>query len=542
MQPAWTQPAICTPGGYTMSSDFPTVNPLQSQATGLQSAVLLKLAPAGNALVYSTYLGGRASTSVTNLALDSAGAVWAKGFTTSPDFPVAKPLFTNNADNGDASKVIVLKLAPGGNTLEFSTVVPGSGNGFGIALDAAGAAYVAGSAYSADFPVKNPFQSTYGGNGDMFLLKIAPDAVVPVVSSLSASPSQLRFTGIAGGTPPAAQTVTVQAAAGVAPVGFTTTVSTADGTAWLTATPASALAPGPVTVSVAIGNLAVGTHTGTVRLTPADHSPAVDVTVTLVVQTTPPVLQSLTPTTIATGSPDTDVTVTGSGFLPGCTAAIGLMNVGPLPVKATYLNASKVSVTVPAVYLMLANTVSVTVSNPDSAASNALNVTVGAPVPFVSADRIYNAASERSAPVAPGTIVTIYGANLGPGGGVQLTLNESGRASTLLAGTRVLFDGEAAPMVYTSSFQVSAVVPFSVASRQTTKVQVEYQGVASNPATVDVSATAPAIFTRRLGHGTGGRPQSGRDIQFARQSRGAGFHRGPVGDGRRADDPAQRGR
>ena len=482
-------------GGWTDSSDFPTVNPLQGQAPGLRSGVLLKLAPAGNALVYSTYLGGRAGNSVDNLALDSAGAVWATGFTSSSDFPVVKPLFTNNADNAEMSKVIVLKLAPAGNTLEFSTVVPGSGNGFGIALDAAGAAYVAGDAYSADFPTKNPFQPTYGGGGDMFLLKIAPDAVVPVVSSLSASPSQLRFTGIAGGAAPAAQTVTVQVAAGAALVGFTTTVSTADGTAWLTATPASAPAPAPVTVSAAIGNLAVGTHTGTVRLTPADHSPAVDVAVTLIVQTAPPVLQSLTPTTISTGSPDTDVTVTGSGFLPGCTAAIGLMNVGPLPVKATYLNASKVSVTVPAVYLILANTVSVTVSNPDSAASNALIVTVGTPRPFVSGDRIYNAASERSTAVAPGTIVTIYGANLGPGGGVQLTLNESGRVSTLLAGTRVLFDGEAAPMVYTSSFQVSAVVPFSVATRQTTKVQVEYLGVVSDPVTVDVSETAPAIFT-----------------------------------------------
>lgn len=67
--------------------------------------------------------------------------------------------------------------------------------------------------------------------------------------------------------------------------------------------------------------------------------------------------------------------------------------------------------------------------------------------------------------------------------------------TTSLGGTRVLFDGVAAPMIYTLQGQVSAVTPFQVAARASTTVEVEFQGVRSNPVVLDVAATAPGIFT-----------------------------------------------
>ena len=67
-------------------------------------------------------------------------------------------------------------------------------------------------------------------------------------------------------------------------------------------------------------------------------------------------------------------------------------------------------------------------------------------------------------------------------------------ATTSLGGTRVLFDGVAAPLTYVSATQVNAIVPFSLDGASTTKLVVEVQGVASSPTTMQIVAASPAIF------------------------------------------------
>ena len=118
-----------------------------------------------------------------------------------------------------------------------------------------------------------------------------------------------------------------------------------------------------------------------------------------------------------------------------------------------------------------------------------------APQPTLSLNGIVNAAHFAAGAVAPGEIVTLYPQNAGPPqlAGVQLT--PQGRFATLLGDTRVLFDGVAAPMVYALNGQVSAIVPYGVAGRNTTAVQVEYKGVKSNTVDVPVAASAPGLFT-----------------------------------------------
>jgi uncharacterized protein (TIGR03437 family) len=64
-----------------------------------------------------------------------------------------------------------------------------------------------------------------------------------------------------------------------------------------------------------------------------------------------------------------------------------------------------------------------------------------------------------------------------------------------LAGVRVLFDGVPAPLLYASAEQVNAVVPYSVAGRSATVLQVEYLGVLSSPVTLQVAATTPGVFS-----------------------------------------------
>ncbi len=126
-------------------------------------------------------------------------------------------------------------------------------------------------------------------------------------------------------------------------------------------------------------------------------------------------------------------------------------------------------------------------------------------LPSFTAAGVLNAASFIGGSVAPGMIVTIFGSGLGPS---SLTVanpdSPSRKFPTELAGTRVLFDGMAAPLLYVSATQLSAIVPFGLAGRQTTLIQVEVRGVLSQTVFMPVSATAPGIFTQSAqGFGAG---------------------------------------
>jgi hypothetical protein len=163
--------------GSTLSSNFPTVNPLFGDTDGFGGgdAFVTKLSAAGNALVYSTFLGGSSGENGNGIAVDGAGAAYVTGFTNSTNFPTASPLFgdTDGFGFGDA---FVTKLGAAGNTLSYSTYLGGAGGdqGFGIAVDAAGAAYVTGNTNSTNFPTASPlFGDTNGfGLSDAFVTKL----------------------------------------------------------------------------------------------------------------------------------------------------------------------------------------------------------------------------------------------------------------------------------------------------------------------------------------------------------------------------------
>jgi endo-1,4-beta-xylanase len=116
----------------------------------------------------------------------------------------------------------------------------------------------------------------------------------------------------------------------------------------------------------------------------------------------------------------------------------------------------------------------------------------------LNASNVVNAASYAGGAVAPGEIVTVYGANFGPSTLVSSQLDASGGFPTNLSGVEVLFDGVPAPLLYALAGQVSAIVPFEVAGEQQTVIQYQYNPgsgpVVSNTATAQVTAAAPAIF------------------------------------------------
>jgi uncharacterized protein (TIGR03437 family) len=74
---------------------------------------------------------------------------------------------------------------------------------------------------------------------------------------------------------------------------------------------------------------------------------------------------------------------------------------------------------------------------------------------------------------------------------------------TIAGGTRALFDGIPAPIVSAQSGQIVAIVPYGVAGKISTQLQVEFNGQHSAALTVPVTDVAPGIFTDQpLGKGS----------------------------------------
>ncbi|HUA58933.1 MAG TPA: hypothetical protein VML19_09280 [Verrucomicrobiae bacterium] len=115
---------------------------------------------------------------------------------------------------------------------------------------------------------------------------------------------------------------------------------------------------------------------------------------------------------------------------------------------------------------------------------------VNVPQPLV----VQNAASQASGTVAPGELVIISGAGLGPQAGVAGLFDSAGLVANIVAGTEIHFDGVPAPVFYTQFGQVTVQVPYTVAGSVSTHLEAFYLGQSVNTADVAVAASAPGLF------------------------------------------------
>lgn len=131
-------------------------------------------------LVYSSYLGGWKEDYFYEIATDPTGALYVSGITRSSDFPPG-PESPGRVD------IFVSKISPDGKDLIYTAFFPTTGNSGpsyqGIFVDSHGFVYLAGTTDSNKFPVKNAFQSKYGGEDDGFILKISKDGQSLIYSS-----------------------------------------------------------------------------------------------------------------------------------------------------------------------------------------------------------------------------------------------------------------------------------------------------------------------------------------------------------------------
>ena len=172
---------------------------------GLIDAFVTKLNAGGSALVYSTFLGGSGNDEGFGIAVDGNGSAYVTGKTGSLDFPMTVGAF--HTTSGGGTDAFVTKLDPSGSALVYSTFLGGNNTdeGHGIALDAAGSAYVTGVTASADFPVTaGTFDATFGGNTDAFVAKINPSGSALVYSTYLGGANQDQGNGIAVDATPSA--------------------------------------------------------------------------------------------------------------------------------------------------------------------------------------------------------------------------------------------------------------------------------------------------------------------------------------------------
>ena len=156
--------------GWTHSPGFPVAAATQWQMSGGRDAFIAKLNASGNALLYSTFLGGSGYESGNSIAVDGTGAAYVAGETTSPDFPVRNARQASLRGGHDA---FVARLNPDG-TVAFATFLGGSWDdrANAIALDSAGNVLLTGTTNSRDFPVANAAQPNNAGGQDVFITKL----------------------------------------------------------------------------------------------------------------------------------------------------------------------------------------------------------------------------------------------------------------------------------------------------------------------------------------------------------------------------------
>lgn len=168
--------------GRTNSDDFVVSgNALQQRKStvGLQYNVVITKFDASGALVYSTYLGGTGSDTGSAIAVDAAGNAYVTGNTTSRDFPVT-PGAQQATFTGSLSAFLAI-VSPDGSALTHSTLYGGTGSvqASAIALDAAGAVMLAGTAGPGLTTTAGAYKPTLAAGDGAFVAKFSAPAGGP---------------------------------------------------------------------------------------------------------------------------------------------------------------------------------------------------------------------------------------------------------------------------------------------------------------------------------------------------------------------------
>jgi uncharacterized protein (TIGR03437 family) len=321
--------------------------------------------------------------------------------------------------------------------------------------------------------------------------------------NITVDKSSLTYTGQFGATSLPVQSLTVSSASGSAPVNFTVSATTTSGGSWLsTSANASNSTPSTINVTVNPAGLAAGSYSGNLAIQPTGGS-VVNVPVNVTISSAPTI--AATPTTLTfnyragdNAPPAQSVSVTGTGLTYSATAVSNGNWLSVSPNAGTAPGTVNVSVNGSNLQAGTYNgTVTIAGTNGASGSTTVnVSLTVTAPLPTIT--KVTNAASYATGSISPGEIITLFADDpshgIGPAVPVGLTL-DAGKVATTIGGVQVLINGFLAPLVFVSSKQVSAVVPYELSLFTSATVFVKYLGQSSNGITMNVATTQPGLFT-----------------------------------------------
>lgn len=163
--------------GETQSSSFPRQGAYDTSYGGGTDAFVTRLNPAGNGLLYSTYLGGSSEDQALGVTIDGSNTVNVTGFTKG-GFPTRNAYDTSYNNGADAFVTTLNTGTTGAASLLYSTYLGGGSDdkGTSIARDTSGNVYITGYA-AAGFPMLNAYDNTYGGSVDVVVTKVNPAAI-----------------------------------------------------------------------------------------------------------------------------------------------------------------------------------------------------------------------------------------------------------------------------------------------------------------------------------------------------------------------------
>ncbi len=327
---------------------------------------------------------------------------------------------------------------------------------------------------------------------------ISVQFVVSAPTTITATPASLSFAYVLAGTTPASQSISVTSTAQA-----TISASVANGS-WLTVTGSSASTPSTLTLSANPASLAAGTYNATVSITSAGvaNSP-LTIPVSLVVSNKPTLAPSPSSLTFAGSSGGANpasqsISLSGSSALPFTVAT-----------SPSWLSVSAASSTTPATLVVTVNSkgmaqgsyqgsiaiTSATAGNSPVNIPVTLNISAPLVVPGPTISAVVSGASYASSGFAAGTIVSIFGNQLGPQTGVSFSLNSSGGVDNSLDGATITVGGVPAIPLFVQNGQVNMILPFTLGTSGQAAVEVKYNNLTSADFNIPLNAADVQIFT-----------------------------------------------
>lgn len=186
--------------GLTVSADFPLMAPYDATYNGADDIFVTKISPAGNNMIYSTYIGGASNDVANAIAVDGYGCAYITGWTTSADYPTYNA-YDATYGGGGRRDAFVSKLTEKGNGFYFSTYLGGAlSNDEGMGIDVGFCdtmpadsrdssrfsvyyACVVGRTDSTGFPILNAYDASFNGAQDVFVTKFTTSGTGLVFST-----------------------------------------------------------------------------------------------------------------------------------------------------------------------------------------------------------------------------------------------------------------------------------------------------------------------------------------------------------------------